>query len=192
MKNFVKQNLVLVIGLTLPLLLILLFFMATVIPKSMGVPPRYEMLFSATQYDYQSSSEFTLNFDVQNKQLIVKPKKNEDKNTNYNRERLFIYDGKTELTREIAVDSSKFTDGVAQVLEETKSFEIDTNHVSPDGYALDGPSYGGGGMIMGIFGGGGNNSGYRIKKGAVTYKVPYYKGDAYYNQMRFVGWVIKK
>lgn len=192
MKNFVKQNLVLVIGLTLPLLLILLFVMATVIPKSMGTPPQYEMLFSATQYDYQNTSGFALNFDVKNKQLMIKPKKNEDRNVNYNQERLFVYDGKTETTREITLDNSKFIDGAVQVLEETKSFEIDTNHVSPDGYTLDGPSYGGGGMMMGMFGGGSHNSGYRIKKGAVAYKVPYYKGDAYYNQMRFIGWIVKK
>lgn len=192
MKNFIKQNLVLAIGLMLPLLLIVLFFVATVIPKAFGTPPQYEMLFSATQYDYQRTSEFTLNFNVKNRQLMVKPKKIEDKNINYNQVRLFVYDGKAETTREIALDKSKFADGVEMVLEETKSFELDTSHVSPDGYALDGPSYGGGGMMMGMFGGGYHNSGYRIKKGGVAYKVPYYKGDAYYNQMQFIGWVVKK
>ncbi|PKO46196.1 MAG: hypothetical protein CVU29_06585 [Betaproteobacteria bacterium HGW-Betaproteobacteria-22] len=191
MKDWMKQNLVLVIGLTLPLLLIVLFFVATVIPKAFGTPPQYEMLFSATQYDYQRTSEFTLNFNVKNRQLMVKPKKVEDKNANYNQVRLFVYDGKTETTRELAFDKSKFTDGVEVVLEETKSFEIDTGNVSPDGYALDGPSYRGGGMMMGMFGGGYHNSGYRIKKGGVAYKVPYYKGDAYYNQMQFIGWVVK-
>ena len=46
MKKFVKENLVLVVGLTLPLMLVLLFFVATLIPKAMGTPPQYEMLFT--------------------------------------------------------------------------------------------------------------------------------------------------
>jgi len=192
LKNWIKENLVLVIGLMLPILLIVLFFAATVIPKAFGAPPQYEMLFTATQYDYQKTSEFSLNFNVKNRQLMVKPKKIEDKNTNYNQVKLFVYDGKTEATREITLDISKFTDGVEVALEETKSFEIDANNASPDGYVLDGPNYGGGGLLGGLFGGGYRNTGYRIKKGGVAYKVPYYKGDAYYNQLQFIGWVIKK
>lgn len=192
MKSWIKENLVLVIGLTLPLLLIVLFFVATVIPKAMSAPPQYQMLFSATQYDYQRSVEFVLNLDVKNKQLVARPKKIEDKNANYNQERLFVYDGKTETTREITLDKSQLIDGVEQVLVETSGLEIDTSDVSPDGYVLDGPSYGGGGMMMGLFGGGHHNSGYRIKKGGVAYKVPYYKGDAFYNQLKFIGWVIKQ
>jgi len=37
MKNWIKENLVLVVGLTLPLLLIVLFFVATVIPKAFAL-----------------------------------------------------------------------------------------------------------------------------------------------------------
>lgn len=63
-KNFVKENLVLLIGLILPLLLIVLFFVATVIPKSMATPPQYEMLFTVVKYDYQNASDFLLNYSV--------------------------------------------------------------------------------------------------------------------------------
>ncbi|HNV88382.1 MAG TPA: hypothetical protein PKL53_05400 [Methylotenera sp.] len=192
MKNWIKENLVLVIGLTLPLLLIVLFFVATVIPKAFGTPPQYEMLFAATQYDYQKTAEFSLNFNVKNKQLMVKPKKIEDKNTNYNQVKLFVYDGKTETTREITLDNSKFTDGVEVALEETRSFEIDTNNASPDGYVLDGPNYSGSGLLGGLFGGGYRNSGFRVKKGGVGYKIPNTQQDYYYNQVQFIGWIIKK
>ena len=78
MKNFIKENLVLVVGLTFPLKLILIFFASTVIPNLMSAPPQYEMLFSTKLYDYQNSTEYTLDFSVQNQQLMVKVKKREN------------------------------------------------------------------------------------------------------------------
>lgn len=193
MKNFIKENLVLVIGLALPVLLIVLFFAATVIPKSFGTPPQYEMLFTTVKYDYQNKPDYMLDFNVKNNQLMVKAKKNEDKN-NYgsNLKKLMAYDGKTETVREISIDTSKFTDGMELVLEETKSLTIDTSAVSPDGYTLEGPNYGGSGLVSGLFGGGYRNSGFRLKKGSVGYKVPNQQADYYYNQLQFVGWIIKK
>ena len=41
LKNFIKENFVLVVGLALPVLLVVLFFVASVLPKSMAVPPQY-------------------------------------------------------------------------------------------------------------------------------------------------------
>ncbi|MDD2933167.1 MAG: hypothetical protein PHO76_04715 [Methylotenera sp.] len=195
MKNFIKENLVLVIGLTLPLLLIVLFFVATVIPKVMGTPPQYEMLFTTNHYDYQNPADYLLEFAVKNQQLTIKVRKNESKDKNYTSKKLMAYDGKTETVREIVVDIAKTTEattGNAVVLEETKNMAIDTSSISPDGYSLDGPSYGGSGLVGGFFGGGYRNSGFRLKKGGVGYQVPNTQQNTYYNQMQFIGWVIKK
>ncbi|MDP1596708.1 MAG: hypothetical protein Q8S46_08750 [Methylotenera sp.] len=195
MKNFIKENLVLVIGLTLPLLLIVLFFVATVIPKLMGTPPQYEMLFTTNYYDYQNPPDFLHEFVVKNQQLTIKTRKNESKDGNYTSKKLMAYDGKTETVREITVDIAKTADattGNAVVLEETKNMAIDTSSISPDGYALDGPSYGGSGLVGGFFGGGYRNSGFRLKKGSVGYQVPNTQQNTYYNQMQFIGWVIEK
>ena len=142
MKNFIKENLVLVIGLVLPMLLIVLFFVATVIPKSMGTPPQYEMLFSTTRNDYQIKPEYVLDFNVKNQQLMVKAKKYDEKNYNNISRLLMAYDGKTETVREIKIDESKFSEGAEILLEETKAMTIATDMVSPDGYTLEGPNYG--------------------------------------------------
>ena len=190
MKNWLKENLVLAIGLTLPLLLIVLFFLATVLPKSMSTPPQYEMLFTVNKYDYQNKPDYSFDFKVKNNQLMVKPKKIDDKNNCCNSAKLMAYDGKTETVREIAVDSSKFADGAEILLEETKTMTIDTNTTSPDGYALDASNYNGGGLLGGLFGGY-RNSGYRVKKGAIGYKVPTDQPSYYYNQLQFIGWVVK-
>lgn len=196
MKNFIKENLVLVVGLTLPLLLILLFFVATVIPKAFGTPPQYEMLFTTTRYDYHDPPEYSLYFVVKDQKLIVKARKNNNKDQRgYNSKLLMAYDGKTETVREINVDLAKAANaaGVNEaVLEETGSWTIDSSRVSPDGYTLDGPNYRDGGLVGGIFGGGYQNNGMRLKKGSVGYRIPDTQGIYYYNQMHFIGWVIKK
>lgn len=192
MKNFVKENLVLVIGLTLPVLLIVLFFVATVIPKSMGIPPQYEMLFTTTKYDYQNKPEYVIDFNVKNQQLMVKAKKPDDKNYNNAVKLLMAYDGKTETVREIKIDASKFTEGNEVLLEEAKNLSIDTGVISPDGFTLEGPNYGGNGLVGGLFGGGYRNTGYRLKKGGVGYKVPNMQPDYYYSQLQFIGWIAKK
>jgi hypothetical protein len=78
------------------------------------------------------------------------------------------------------------------ILEETKNMTIDAATISPDGYTLEGPNYNGSGLLGGLFGGGYRNGGYRLKKDNVGYKVPQNQPDYYYNQLQFVGWVVKK
>jgi hypothetical protein len=190
MKNWIKENLVLVIGLALPVLLIVLFFVAAVIPKAMGTPPQYEMLFTTMKYEYENSPDYLLDFVVKDQHLMVKAKKNDDKGKNFNSKKLMAYHGKTETAREITIDASKFLVGEV-VLEETKNFSIDTSPVSPDGFTLEGPNYNSSGLVGDLFGGGNRNSGYRIKKGSIGYKVPNPQPDYYYNQVQFIGWLVK-
>ena len=192
MKNWFKENLVLAVGLTLPIMLIVLFFVATVIPKSMGSPPQYEMLFTTDKYEYQNKPDYSIDFKVKNKQLMIKPKKIDDKNNCCNTKKLMAYDGKTETVREIAIDASKFADGIEVLLEETKELTIDTSATSPDGYMLDAPNYGSAGLLGGLFGGGSRANGHRLKKGGVGYKIPNAQPDYYYNQIQFIGWIVKK
>ncbi len=192
MKNFIKENLVLVIGLALPVLLIVLFFAATVIPKMNSTPPQYEVLFSVQDYGYQNKPDYTIDFNVKNQQLMVKVKKTDGKDNYYNSKKLMAYDAKTELMREITIDASKFSDGAEILLEETKNMTIDTVMQAPDGYMLENQGYSGTGLIGGLFGGGYRNHGYRLKKGNVGYKINMQQNNHYYDQLSFIGWVVKK
>jgi len=192
MKKFIKENLVLVLGLTLPLLLVLLFFVATVLPKLFGMPPQHEMAYTTSNYVYQNKSDYVLDFKVNNQRLIVKASKQDNKNNNNYTEALFIYDGKTETVREIKVDASKLTDGVEVPVEEVKDMVIDISRTSPDGYTLEGPRYGHSGLIGGLFGGGYRDSEYRLVKGGVGYKLPNNQSRYYYDRLDFLGWNIKK
>ena len=192
MKSWIKENLVLVIGLALPLLLIVLFFVATVIPKMVSTPPQYEVLFSVQGYGYQNKPDYTVDFKVKNQQLMVKVKKTDSKDNYYNSKKLMAYDAKTEVMREIAIDASQLSDGAEMLLEETKNMTIDAAMVAPDGYVMENQHYGNNGLIGGIFGGGGRNNGYRLKKGSVGYKINNMQNNYYYDQLHFIGWVVKK
>jgi hypothetical protein len=192
MKNWIKENLVLVIGLALPVLLIVLFFVATVIPKRNGTPPQYEVLFSVQDYSGQNNKDYLIDFKVKDKQLMIKTKKADDKNYSYNSKKLMAYNAKTEIMREITIDDSKFSDGGEMLLEETKSMTIDTAMLAPDGYMLENQGYSGTGLVGGLFGGSGRNTGYRLKKGSVGYKINTLQNNYYYDQLHFIGWVIKK
>ncbi|MFW5432625.1 MAG: hypothetical protein ACKE5M_05015 [Methylophilaceae bacterium] len=192
MKKFIKDNLVLVLGLTLPLLLIVLFFFAAILPKMLSEPPQYEMLFASTYYQYKDKTDYILDFSVKNKQVVVKPKsKQDEKHGSERTERLFVYDGKSQVIREITIDSSQLIEGVETPLAEVNNMVIDSSAISPDGYTLDGSRYGGRGLINGLFGGG-SRSHYRLVKGSVSYKLPTNQPHYYYNQLTFLGWVVKK
>ena len=192
MKNFIKENLVLVIGLSLPILLIVIFFLATVVPKSYGTPPQYEVLFTTLKYEYENSPVYLVDFKVVNHQLVAKVKKNDDKGRNYNSKKLMAYNPKTETVREITIDLAKAAESNMDevVLAETKDLKIDASVTSPDGYQLEGSRYSNSGLVGGLFGGGNHNSGYRLKKGAVAYKIEPTQPDYYYSDYKFVGWII--
>ena len=192
MKNWIKENLVLVIGLSLPILLIVIFFLATVLPKSFSTPPQYEMLFTTLKYEYENSPVYLVDFKVVNHQLMAAVKKNDDKARNYNSKKLMAYNPKTETVREITIDLAKAAEAKTNevLLAETKDLKIDASMVSPDGYQLDGARYSSNGLIGGLFGGGNLNSGYRLKKGAAAYKVQISQPDYYYSDFKFVGWVV--
>ncbi len=195
MRNWIKENLVLAVGLTLPLLLIALFFVASVLPKSMGTPPQHEMLFSTMKYEYQKSPDYMLDFKVKDGKVMVSAKKLDEKNNSGSSTKLMAYDGKTETVREIIIDNAKAGAAAvngAIILDETKDLTIDTNVTSPDGYVLEGPNYGSSGLVGGLFGGGYRNSGFRLKKGAVGYKMPNMQPDYYYSNVQFLGWVVSK
>jgi hypothetical protein len=191
MKNFIKENLVLVIGLALPLLLIVLFFVATVIPKAYSTPPQYELLFSMQDYNYQNKPDYIVDFKVKNNQLLLKAKKAEDKDNYYQNKKLMAYDAKNEVMREIVIDSTQLSDGAELLLEETKTMTLSTNMLAPDGYVLEKQYDGNNSLIGGLFGGGGRNSGYRLKKGNVGYKINTLQNNNYNYELHFIGWVLK-
>ena len=197
LKNFIKENFVLVVGLTLPVLLIVLFFVASVLPKSMAVPPQYEMLFTTTRYDYQNQPPYNVDFFVRDGILKARVAKNKAQpGQTYNTKKLMAYDGKTQSVHEISYDTSKIgevPDGSEIIFDEFKNLKMDSSNKAPDGYAFDNSGYGSGGMVTELFAGGYNRNSARVTKGAVSFKIPNSdNGNYYYYDVQFLGWVLQK
>lgn len=123
---------------------------------------------------------------------MVKVKKTDGKDNYYNSKKLMAYDAKNETMREITIDASQFADNAEILLAETKNMTIDTAMVAPDGYVMENQRYGNNGLVGGLFGVGGGNTGYRLKKGSVGYKINTLQNNYYYDQLHFIGWVLKK
>ena len=201
LKKFIKENFVLAVGLSLPVLLIVLFFVASVLPRSMAVPPQHKMLFITIRYDYQNPPPYNIDFIVRDgvlKTRLVrnsKPAAGQPYTQNYNLKKLMVYEGKTQSIREIPYDLSKLgevADGTEVVLDELKDMTVDSSTKAPDGYEFNTPGYRSGGLAPFLFWDGGYRSGARITKGAVSFKIPD-GGETYYpNDVQFVGWVVGK
>lgn len=142
-------------------------------------------------YNYQNKPDYIVDFKVKNNQLFLKAKKAEDKDNYYQNKKLMAYDAKNEVMREIVIDSSQLSGGAELLLEETKTMTLSTNMLAPDGYVLEKQYDGNNGLIGGLFGGGGRNSGYRLKKGNVGYKINTLQNNNYNYEMHFIGWVLK-
>lgn len=197
MKKIIRENLVLVMGISLPMLLVLLFFLTSVLPKSMGTPPQYELMFSVVRYDYQTAATPNFDFLVRDGKLLVRTGKNDSQNVVRYTRKLLVYNARDESVREIPYDMGeigKLAEQTEMMLPETQGMTIDTSSRAPDGYNFEGPGYGGGGGLMSeLFLGGYRNPGYRIVKGNTAYKIPNTFGDTYYaGNLQFIGWIVRK
>jgi len=195
MRKFIRENIVLIMGISLPLLLVFLFFLTIVLPKSLGTPPQYELLFSVVRYDYQTATPPNFDFIVREGVLKVRTGKTDNQNpTRYTR-KLLVFVAGNEAVRELPYDMAQISNMAEQaeiVLPETQHLIIDPSSRSPDGYSFEGPSYGSGGLMSELFFGGYRNQGYRIVKGKSAYKIPNNFNDAYVGDLQFIGWIVKK
>ena len=55
-QSFFKKNFVLIVGLTLPVLLIVGFLVASNLPESLSDPPKYDLVFATTDYPPNANS----------------------------------------------------------------------------------------------------------------------------------------
>lgn len=186
MKSFFKENLVLVAGVALPLLLTIIFFVATNIGKTTIALPKHELIFVAEEA-YNSPYQII----VRNKRLhLTYTKPNKDNNYRKgNTPSLYVYDPITAESSEIELPAIGLQDGDTDVIiPALASKTVSSLKESPDGYQFSYVSRGGGNLMTEVFGGGySSRSGQVLHKGPQRIDVPH--ADHY--RASFVGWVIK-
>ena len=183
--SFIKQNFSMVVGVALPVLLVLFFWLATIVPKMWVEAPQHNLIFTSDHYDYNAQLHGTVRFDV--KEGKLRAFFHEVGNQGYRQvPRLFYFNVTTESTREIVLDMpADLTDGVAIEIPEMESHKFSNETRSPDGYTFDNSYRGRHGIF---FGGGGYRYHSKIEKDGRAIKIPMPSGDSSYQNLRFLGW----
>ena len=198
MKSFLRENPTIAFGLGLPLLIVVVFLLASGIPALLVDPPQYEVLY-ATEY-YNNASGVQVSVIDRKVQVYY-----QGSNAGYQKPRFWRYSPKTGAVREIAYmlppglnppgRFSNFPEEAARVTPiETPDFaglNVDSSSLAPDGYEFStGTSGYGGDVFTGLF----YSSRYRsdavlTKKGR-RIRLPNASNMYYGNNVHFIGWVM--
>ncbi|MEZ5691025.1 MAG: hypothetical protein R3D71_05100 [Rickettsiales bacterium] len=193
--KFIKENPALAAGIGLPIILIIFFYIATAIPRWTVAPPKYNLVFSVQEYS-GCRKEPEVNFKTVNGKIAAEYKYN--KNNVCNNKKLYIFDAKTLVSREINFNMPP-EDGEVGIwkkfdIPELESIKLDNSPVSPDGYQFADNyryNYRSGFFPFGGYYGGRN--GLAINKDGRVFRIYPNNGKNYsysINNTYLLGWII--
>ncbi len=205
MQKFVKENLVLVTGIVLPVLLVIGFLILANIPRALLDPPQHDFLLVGYRYDSHHIRNYYLDFEIKDGVAVgrVTPKK-ENANADYRYHQhanLFLYKTSDQSFEEVAYDlpenPDKLEKPVAFSVQSIRDLSFSSKSISPDGYQFEYLGYRGHGGLLGeIFGMGRRyDSHYVLTKDGVYFELPYPASHRryYYGQnLAFLGWVVSE
>lgn len=186
MKEFIKQNLTLVLAFSLPIILIVFVALSTYLP-SLFLSTNYNFVYATCANDdyYNCSDYLQQRYEVVDSKLVVRDidptidsdgDKIPDVKENYIT-RLFLHDTKSNESREINLD-------------EASGLSLSSLLTSPDGVSVS-SDYNPGPDFLFVFDGG-SSYGYYLMKGGSKVKLNLINSDENYyyrDNFHFIGWV---
>lgn len=145
MRRFLKENLILLIGISLPIFLVIVFYLAAVIPKMLVKPPQHDLLYLTTSYPHDG---VTTEIKAGTLKIWVTP---QVRKGTLPMPRLFRFNAKTQISTEIPIILST-TPGIVVldkreelIIPTLKNLKLDTQAIGPDGYKaeISSPNVGG-------------------------------------------------
>ncbi len=196
--KFLRDNAVLVVGLTLPVVLMLGFLVAASLPESVSDPPKYDLVFSVP--DYQGGGPtvpLSVRLFVKDGVLKAQYTKLGSAQGGYASpgwRKLYLYDAASRRVRQLEFGFPPDLDAIEGTREDTVAatarLRLDTTLTSPDGYEL---SYGDGsrgGLLGAIFFSAGRSNEPRLRKGGTSVALGTSGQSPFtYGTAEFVGWV---
>lgn len=193
MKEFLSKNLMIVVSIALPLLVILFFALASIIPGIFATPPEYDLLLSLHDRATPKATQLKYEFVIRSGQLKVELSK-KDTDQYQGNPRLFLYQHASgevkEISLQIPEDLGDLTESKEVPVPYFAGNKISDTLRAPDGYEFRGRSSGGGVMTE-LFGGRRNRTDVTIANGGAIIRVRLPTSDYWYNNVRFVGWVVE-
>jgi hypothetical protein len=194
--GFIKRNLALVAGLVLPVLLMGFFFIASMLPRAVSDPPKYDMVFAAQDYTGGNTLPVSVNFIVKDGALKAQYARLNPPGNYGQWRKLYIYEAKTQKVRELPfgfpADMDKITGTREDVVEAAKELKLDSTLQSPDGYELSYDGYSHSSLVSDLFfyrGGYGSEPLLRKGGSSVRLSMDGARAPFYYGQVQFIGWV---
>ena len=196
LKEFVKANLVLVVGLTLPIVLMAGFLLASALPERMADPPKYSLVFSVTDFSQGAAAiPVSVRLVVQDGVLKAQYTKLPPQPGYVNNawKKLYLYDAAAQKVRELSFGFPPNMEAIegttVEVVDATRSMRLNTTLQSPDGYELSRNNDSRSGLLNEIFWGGSYGNEYRLRKGNASVRLPLATANVPYGSVEFVGWV---
>ena len=90
-SHFLKDNLALIAGICLPVLLVLFFWIAMAIPKMTVPDPQYDLVYTADHYDYNAQVHGAVRLEVRDGTLRA-TFHSDDRHTYRSTPRIFYFD----------------------------------------------------------------------------------------------------
>jgi hypothetical protein len=184
MKQFLKENVVLVAGIALPLALMLLFYIAGAVTSTSVADPQYDMVFAANYSD--PPWQIGLEENVLTIRYI--PASNLPAGYVPPKPQLYLFDHKTITVEPLSINYNHIVNGVVQdpVIEKLNTHILSAEHTSPDGYQLA-YDYHSGGLFPELFGFGSNRNTSMLRKKGRTIRLA--GGPPYYGTGQLIVWV---
>lgn len=201
--NFIKDNLALVAGIAVPVLLVVGFLLISTLGKILTPAPAHTAYFVLQEYDHANKETASIDLKVGadgNIIATVKPLKTDNNGyrPNANIDVLISYDAATDtLTEHRITPPANIIDG-SFTPDEFKDLRLSTQPEAADGYSVAYGSRSSRSLAADIFIAR-SGEGYRIRKNGAVYRLPErgingrssYYYNSYYN-MRFLGWGMEK
>ena len=193
MKKFLRENLMIVLSIALPLLVAVFFALASFLPALFSSPPQHDFFLSLHGGRLSTHSQLRVNIVSEDERIKVLAIKSDG--TNFDKTpRLFRFNHETGDVSEVSIpipgDVSAFEQQSEIHVEELSGLKISNRLRAPDGYEFRGRRRGGG-LVTELFGGSRNRADVSIAKSGAIIRVPLPSSDYWYNDIRFVGWVIE-
>ncbi|MEM6584043.1 MAG: hypothetical protein AAF699_22405 [Pseudomonadota bacterium] len=185
--QLLKENFALVVGVSLPLLLVLVFWIATVIPKMTVADPQYDLLYTADYYDHNTLIDGAIQIEIRDGRLHAVFRKTPGFDQ-HNLPRIYYFDVSTGSTQELSiVIPADVKDGQELEIPEAQGLTLSKKTIAPDGYMFDADYSSRSGFLF-------FDSGYRyrglIRKDGRAIKIPT-QGNQYGGNLRFLAWVLE-
>lgn len=189
MQKFFKENFALVFGVSLPLILIAIFFLASQKPYDVANNPKYSLVFANNYNPNWTDHPWRIN--IENKQLRIRYNSNADKNRHYyNKPQIYIFNHESMRSDLLDIDYENIVDGHVKdsVLDDINNQNFITKKTSPDGYRLEHDyNYSNRGLMGEIFGFGRRyRNSYVLKKDSIT--IPLNTSQRV-TQAHFIAWI---